>query len=129
MTPYDRVGVHLLDAPALETSHRSRFTVPFWSGLATQLLDPEQGLLRSAPPLLLSLAGVPFLVRRFRREAFLVVSFSLAQLATFASYSDWRASNYGHRFLMTVVALGVIPAAVLCERAFRGTTGHGGEHA
>ncbi|MGZ6071018.1 MAG: hypothetical protein ACXWK8_07355 [Myxococcaceae bacterium] len=129
VTPYDRVGVHLLYAPAVEASHRSRFTVPFWSGLATQLLDPEQGLLRTAPPLLLSLAGIPLLVRRFRREALLVVSFSLAQLATFASYVDWRASSIGHRFLMTVVALGVIPAALLCERAFRGITDHGGEHA
>lgn len=129
VTPYDRVGVHLLDAPALEASHRSRFTVPFWSGLATQLLDPEQGLLRSAPPLLLSLAGIPLLVRRFRREVLLVVSFSLAQLATFASYSDWRASNYGHRFLMTVVALGVLPATALCERAFRQVSGTGAESA
>jgi hypothetical protein len=116
LTPYDRVGIHLRDAPQLEPSHRMRFTVPFWSGLSAQLFDPELGLFRSAPPLLLSLAGVPILLRRFRREAFVVLSFSLAQLLVFARYEDWRASSYGHRFLMTVVVLGVLPAAALCDR-------------
>ena len=47
----------------------------------------------------------------------MVLAFSLAQLMTFAKYADWRASSYGHRFLMTVVVLGVIPAAALCDRA------------
>jgi hypothetical protein len=117
VTPYDRVGIHLLEGPALEPSHRTRFALPFWSGLRDQLLDPDHGLLRSAPPLLLSVAGLPVLVRRFPREAFIVLSFSIAQLATFARYADWRASNYGHRFLMTVVALGVVPAAALVDRA------------
>ena len=117
VTPYDRVGIHLRDVPSLEPSHRTRFTLPFWSGLRDQLLDPEMGLLRSAPPLLLSLAGLPLLVRRFPREAAVVLSFSLAQLATFARYADWRASSYGHRFLLTVVGLGVLPAAALCDRA------------
>lgn len=117
VTPYDRVGVHLLSAPAIEPSHRTRFTLPFWSGLAAQLLDPELGLLRSAPPLLLSVAGVPLLVLRFPREAFVVLAFSVTQLATFARYADWRASTFGHRFLMTVVALGVLPAAALSGQA------------
>ena len=117
VTPYDRVGVHLLDAPALEASHRTRFTVPFWEGLWAQLVEPEHGLLHSAPPLFLSLAGIPILVRHFRREAVVVLAFSVGQLATFAKYADWRASNYGHRFLMTVVVLGVIPAAALCDHA------------
>jgi hypothetical protein len=117
VTPYDRVGIHLLDSPALEPSHRTRFMVPFWAGLWAQLLEPEHGLLSSAPPLLLSLAGIPILVRHFRREAVVVLAFSIAQLTTFAKYADWRASSYGHRFLMTVVVLGVIPAAALCDRA------------
>jgi hypothetical protein len=115
LTPYDRVGIHLRDVPVLEPSHRTRFTVPFWSGLRDQLLEPGTGLLHSAPPLVLSAVGLPLLVRRFPREAAVVISFSLAQLATFARYADWRASSYGHRFLLTVVALGVLPAAALCE--------------
>jgi hypothetical protein len=125
VTPYDRVGTHLLDGPAVEPSHRTRFILPFWEGLRAQLTDPDAGLLRSAPPLLLSLAGLPLLVRAFRREAFLVLSFSLAQLALFARYTDWKASNYGHRFLMTVVVLGVFSAAALCDRAlaWRGRAG------
>src|SRR5262249_28255111 len=43
VTPYDRVGSHLFDAPTLEPSHRTWFTVPFWSGLRAQLLDPDAG--------------------------------------------------------------------------------------
>ena len=106
--------VHTLRrARTFRTPHLPGFALPFWAGLGEQILDTRSGLLRSAPPILLSVAGAPLLFRRARAEAVLITVFSAAQLAIFAKYSDWMASNFGHRFLLTVVALGAVPAAAL----------------
>jgi len=116
VTPYDRVGVGLLSgAPRLEVSHRSFFDVPLWTGLVSQLTDSRSGLFASAPPLLLSLPGYVVLWRRRPQEAALFAGLSLAQVFLFAPYRMWDASNYGHRFLLTVVVLGAAPAAALLD--------------
>ena len=118
ITPYDHVGVGLLSGAArLEPSHRTRFDLPFWHGLWIQLTDAQGGLLRSAPVLLLAPPGLVLLWRRARSEAVLLCALSAVQLAVFAQYRDWSASNFGHRFLLTVVALGAPPVAALLSRA------------
>lgn len=114
VTPYDRV---LAFGGGLEPSHRARFDQPFWSTLWRQLADPRLGLLRSAPQALLAVPGWWFLFRRARAEALLVASLCAVQLATFASYRDWQASDFGHRFLLTVVALSALPLAALAQAA------------
>jgi len=113
VTPYDRV---LAAGGGVEPSHRAQFDLPFWSGLWRQVTDPRLGLLRSAPQVLFAVPGVWFLWRRARSEAALVTAFCAVQMAVFAPYRAWHASNYGHRFLMTVVALSAIPVAALAQR-------------
>jgi hypothetical protein len=111
VTPYDRVmvleGVHLVPEP----SHRTFFTLPFWSGLWRQLTDRDMGLVVAAPPVLLALPGLVVIARRDWTEALLVGGACAAQLAMFAKYEQWHVSSYGPRFLLSVVALSALPAA------------------
>ena len=111
VTPYDRVVVVVNQRWALEPSHRTFFTLPFWSGLWTQLSHPKMGLIVAAPPFVLALPGFVLLFRRERWEALLVGGACAVQLATFAKYEQWHVSSYGPRFLLTVVALSALPAA------------------
>ena len=111
VTPYDRVLVAQHQRWVLEPSHRTFFTVPFWSGLWTQISDRNAGLVVAAPPVLLALPGFVALYRRARADALLVGAACLAQLATFAKYEQWNVSSYGPRFLLSVVALSALPAA------------------
>jgi hypothetical protein len=111
VTPYDRVLIVENHRWAVEPSHRTFFTVPFWRGLWTQLTHPTLGLVVGAPPFLLALPGFALLVRRARFEALLVGGACLAQLALFAKYEQWNMSSYGPRFLLSVVALSALPAA------------------
>jgi hypothetical protein len=111
VTPYDRVLVAENRRWAVEPSHRTFFTVPFWSGLWTQLSDRRLGLVVAAPPVLLALPGLVILYRRARADALLVGAACAAQLAMFAKYDQWNISSYGPRFLLSVVALSALPAA------------------
>ena len=114
VTPYDRVGLGLLSgAPHRESSHWQHFDLPFWAGLRNQIFDAQKGLLASAPLLLLALPGLAVLWRRVPREALLIAGFALAQVALFATYREWNASSFGHRFLLTAIALGC-PAVAAC---------------
>ena len=113
-TPYDRV---LAPSGALEPSHRTLFSQPFWAGLWEQIRDPRLGLLRSAPQVLFALPGFALLFRRARAEALFVASLCAVQMAVFAPYRMWSASSYGHRFLMTVVTLCSVPVAALAQWA------------
>lgn len=111
VTPYNRVMV-LKDAHLVpEPSHRTFFTLPFWSGLWTQLTDRNLGLYAAAPPVLLALPGLVVIARREWTEALLVGGACAAQLATFAKYEQWHVGSYGPRFLLSVVALSALPAA------------------
>jgi hypothetical protein len=119
VTPYDRVLVAVNQRWALEPSHRTFFTVPFWRGLWTQLSHPRLGLIVAAPPFLIALPGFVLLFRRARSEALLVGGACAAQLATFAKYEQWNISSYGPRFLLTVVALSALPAAATLALVFK----------
>ena len=120
VTPYDRV---LGEGFRLEPSHRTMFDRPFLAGLWTQIVDPRLGMLRSAPQALFAMPGFVLLARRARSEAALCVALCAAQMAVFAPYRMWDASNYGHRFWMTAIVLFAVPVAVLADRALRGAAG------
>jgi hypothetical protein len=111
VTPYDRVVVVERMRWALEPSHRTFFTVPFWRGLWTQLTDTRMGLFVAAPPFVLALPGFYLLYRKARADALLVGGACAAQLVMFAKYEQWNVGSYGPRFLLTVVALSALPAA------------------
>jgi hypothetical protein len=117
VTPYDRV---LGEGLQVESSHRTLFDRPFLAGLWTQIVDPRLGLLRSAPQALFALPGFFFLARRRGAEAVLCAALCAAQMAVFAPYRMWDASNYGHRFWMTAIVLCAVPVAALADRALRG---------
>jgi len=124
VTPYDRVLVVRNVRWAVEPSHRTFFTVPFWRGLWTQLTDGRDGLIRAAPPVLLALPGFVALFRRDRAAAFLIAGACAAQLATFAKYEQWNVSSYGPRFLLSDVALSALPAAAALGFAFNRVKTH-----
>ncbi|MEX2206418.1 MAG: glycosyltransferase 87 family protein [Myxococcota bacterium] len=117
VTPYDRViGSFKSGVPVLEASHRELFDAPFFSGLWAQLTDRDVGLVVSGPHVLVAVFGLVLLWRRSRADTLLLVGICLALLAFFAPYEPWRASSIGHRFLMTVVVLSALPAALLFAR-------------
>lgn len=117
ITPYDRViGSFEYGLPVLETSHRALFDEPFFPGLWAQLSDRSIGLVASGPHVLLAPLGLVLLWRRSRGDTLLLVAICLALVAFFAPYKLWQASTIGHRFLMTVVVLSALPAALLVDR-------------
>ncbi|HMF40842.1 MAG TPA: glycosyltransferase family 87 protein [Polyangia bacterium] len=111
VTPYDRVLIAENRRWTIEPSHRTFFTLPFWSGLWRQLTDRQAGLVVAAPPVLLAVPGLVVIFRRARAEALLIGAACVAQLAMFAKYEQWNISSYGPRFLLSVVALSALPAA------------------
>jgi hypothetical protein len=119
VTPYDRVVIVKHVRWAVEPSHRTFFTVPFWRGLWTQLTDARMGLVRAAPPVLLAVPGFVALFRRDRIATLLVGGACVAQLAMFAKYEQWAVSSYGPRFLLSVVALSALPAAAALGFVFK----------
>jgi hypothetical protein len=58
VTPYDRVLIVDNHRWALEPSHRTFFTLPFWSGLWMQLSARRHGVVAAAPPVLLAVPGL-----------------------------------------------------------------------
>ena len=117
ITPYDHVLMYQGTKVAIEPSHREAFDQPFFATLWLQIVRPEKGLVSSAPWVLLAPLGLVPLFFRLRAEAALLVALCLTQLAVFAPYRYWGASSYGHRFLLTVVALSAAPVAALLSAA------------
>ena len=116
LTSYDRVIASIAGpAVTLEPSHRTFFDVPIVPGLIQQLTDSRNGLLRSAPVLVLAVAGFGALRRRSPREAWLVAGLMAVQILSFAPYRLWNQSSFGHRFLIVTVALGAVPMAALID--------------
>ena len=116
VTPYDRVIESVANGIAtIEPSHRTFFDVNIFQGVWAQLTDRRMGLLASAPPLAAAALGLLPLYRRQAAMTTLIVSVMAAQILTFGSYRLWEESNFGHRFLLTVVALGAIPFAALID--------------
>jgi len=116
VTSYDRVIAGIVKGQAvLESSHRTFFDVGLVEGVWTQITDRRSGLLVSAPPLLAALLGLGALYQRHVAAALLIAALMAAQVLTFGSYRLWDQSNFGHRFLLTVIALGAIPFAALVD--------------
>jgi hypothetical protein len=111
VTPYDRVLLVENRRWVLQPSHRTFFTLGFWSGLWSQLSQPHDGLVAAAAPLLLALPGLVVMFRRARADALLIGAACVAQLAMFAKYAQWNVSSYGPRFHLSVIALSALPAA------------------
>jgi hypothetical protein len=117
VTSYDRV-IDRFDAgrPILQPSHRTFFDVPIVVGFWRQLVDPKIGILVSAPPLVVAAFGIAPLLRRAPDVARLLLWIAGVQLLTFAPYRLWHEASFGHRFVMTAIALGVVPCAALIDR-------------
>ena len=116
VTSYDRVIAGIVKGQAvLEPSHRTFFDVGLAQGIWTQITDQRMGLLASAPPLLAALLGLWALYQRHAAAALLIAALMAAQILTFGSYRLWDQSNFGHRFLLTVIALGAVPFAALVD--------------
>ena len=118
VTPYDRViGSFRNGEPVLELSHRAMFDEPFLAGLWAQLTDRSMGLVVSGPHILFAPLGLVLLWRRNRADTLLLAGMCLALVVLFAPYGLWRESKFGHRFLMTVVVLSALPAALVLSEA------------
>lgn len=116
VTPYDRVIASITDGVvAIEPSHRTFFDVNLIQGILTQLTDRRMGLIASAPPIVAGFLGLLPLYRRHSPLAVLVAMIMAAQILAFGSYRLWDQSNFGHRFLLTTIALGAIPFAALID--------------
>lgn len=102
-SPYMRI-LTLQDGRPAILSHIGDFDLPIWEGIRGQLLDPEKGLLFTAPVLLLAAPGfVPWLNRR-RDQALLCFVLAEFLFLLFSSYRWWPTSHEGNRFLMPVLA-------------------------
>jgi len=102
-SPYMRILTLRNGEPAI-LSHLGDFNLPIWEGIRGQLLDPEKGLLFTAPVLLLAAPGfVPWLKRR-RDQALLCFVLAEFLFLIFSSYRWWPTSHEGNRFLMPVLA-------------------------
>lgn len=116
LTSYDRVIAGFDGGRVIiEPSHRTFFDVPFVDGLWRQLFDGEKGLLASAPVLPAAILGLVPLFVRNAPAALTIGASMVAMTLFFAPYRLWDQSNFGHRFLLTVVALGIVPFAALID--------------
>ncbi len=111
VSPYMRI-LAIEGGEAVLRSHVSDFDNPLWEGIRGQLLDPDKGLLLTAPVLLLALPGFVIWMRRRPDQALL--SFGIAEFLflLFSRYRWWPTSHAGNRFLMPVLALSA--PAVAC---------------
>lgn len=76
-----------------------------WEGLYGLLLSPGKGLFYYAPPLLLSLAGLPFFLRRHGRAGFIFVAAPLLYLLVYGSKGVWHGGGWGPRYLVAALPL------------------------
>jgi hypothetical protein len=115
-TSYDRVIASVVNRDVvLEPSHRTFFDVNLVRGIVTQITDGRNGLLVAASPLVPALLGLIALYQRDRAASLLIGSLMTAQILTFGSYRLWDQSNFGPRFLLTVIALGAVPFSALID--------------
>ncbi len=104
VSPYMRI-IDLQAGEIVLRSHVADFTNPLWDGIRGQLLDPDKGLILTAPVLLVCMLGVPLWFRR--RPDLLLLCLGVGEFIFlfFATYRLWPTSHVGNRFLMPVVAL------------------------
>jgi hypothetical protein len=114
VSPYMRILTLQGDRPVL-LSHVSDFDNPLWEGIRGQLLDPEKGLLLTAPVLLLALPGFLLWYRRHPNQALLCFVLAEFVFLLFSKYRWWPTSHQGNRFLMPVVALSTPAIATVID--------------
>ena len=110
VTPYDRI-VHFTPTGIELHSNREDFILPMWQGAKDQLLKPTRGLLPTSPVTVIAVLLLPVLYRRHRQWGLFVAFSSLAIYLFYSTYTLWSMSHWGNRFLMPIVALGVLPLA------------------
>jgi hypothetical protein len=85
-------------------------------GLFGLLLSPGKGIFFYAPLLVISLAGWRLFAKRQRAEAWLIAGIWLSLVAFYAPYRYWTGGwNWGPRFLLPALPLGLLPAGVFLE--------------
>lgn len=114
-TPYDRI-VHFGPTGIELQSNRDDFNFDFLGGAIGQLTDSRRGLLRTSPVTVISFLFLPWWFFRNRPWAAYVGFSALGIFLFFSAYSLWPTSHWGNRFLMPVVALGVLPLAAALSR-------------
>jgi len=117
-TSYDRI-VTLEHGRAVVVSQRADFTLPLLEGIARQLDDPVNGLLKTSALTVLSLLALPFLAERHPRLALYLGASSAALFLFYSKYRLWNSSHIGNRFLMPIVILGALPLAAMFESVTR----------
>lgn len=116
VTSYDRIA-RAVDGQWVATSQRSDFDLPFVLGATGQLFDPAHGLWSTSLITLFSLAGLGLLAKKNPGLCRFVGLATLGLFVFFAFYRPWSTSHYGNRFLIPVVALAVLPLAVMLDHA------------
>ncbi|MDQ3702352.1 MAG: hypothetical protein M3442_15745, partial [Chloroflexota bacterium] len=106
------VGVLLVTgrAPALWSGWRQGLASGWldfsvWEGLYGLLVSPGKGLFFYAPPLLLSLAALPWFVRRHGGASFVLVAAPLLYLLVYGSKGVWHGGGWGPRYLVAALPL------------------------
>lgn len=114
-TPYDRI-VHFGPHSVELHSNREDFTSDVLQGAVGQLTDGRKGLIRTSPITVISFLLLPWWFKRNRAWATYVGLTAFGIFVFFSAYSLWPTSHWGNRFLMPVVALGVLPLAAALSR-------------
>ena len=100
--------------------HEVAWTTPPLLGLYGLLVSPGKGAFLYTPLLVLGLGAFPLLAQRRRPEAFLLAGLWLTMLVIYAPYDFWTGGfNWGSRFLLPVVPLGLLPIGDLLDRPGR----------
>jgi len=115
VSPYMRILTLESGRPAI-LSHVGDFDLPIWEGIRGQLLDPQKGLVFTAPVLFLAAPGFVGWLRRRRDHALLCLVMAASLFLLFSSYRWWPTSHQGNRFLMPVLALSA--PALACSIAW-----------
>jgi hypothetical protein len=97
-----RFGTVLNDGHAADAA--VRFTTPLWLGFMGQTISPGKGLLWYSPVLVFAPCGWRMLYQRYKPEAFLFLSFILANLLFYSKLSNWSGDwCWGPRFTILII--------------------------
>jgi hypothetical protein len=89
-------------------------------GLRGLLISPGKGLFITAPPVLLSLLGFPFFVRRHRKEAIAIGGLFITFLLAYSTRRGWHAGAcWGPRYLLPVLPLLMLPVTEVVQLTTR----------
>jgi hypothetical protein len=106
------------DQGTLTDNPHDVFSTPLMTGLYGILLSPGKGVFWYAPPLFLSLLGIPWMTRASsidrvspRRTVWLILAIFLPILLIHASWHSWMGGwSYGPRRLIAILPLLLLPA-------------------